>query len=130
VPYPASRLADLSVRNPHEPVATRLKQHLLEPHSVGGLEVGALSDRRAGALDPRREFVPDALELAEVEQSRRGAPPCRLLLEPAHRERDHERISELPLEPVDLCPQRAPGRPLVLLGMARRRERRSLKNGA
>jgi hypothetical protein len=130
VPHAASRLADLSIRDPHEPVAARVEQHLLEPHPVGDLELGALADRRAGSLDARREVVADALELAEVEQPRRAARPRRLLVEPSHRKSGHERVGEFPLELVDLGPQRPPCRPLVLLRTTQRRDRRSLNNGA
>jgi hypothetical protein len=130
VPHAASRLADLSIRDPHEPVAARVEQHLLESHAVGGLEVGAFGDRRPRGLHARRELVPDALELAEVEQPRRAARPRRLLGEPSHRKSGHERVGEFPLELVDLGPQRPSCRPLVLLRTTQRRDRRSLKNGA
>lgn len=114
MPNAASGLAELSVRDPPEPVAPRVKQHLLERHPARRLLIGSRGDRRARALDAPRELVPDALELAEVEQSRCGAKPRGLLVEPSHREGGDERIGQLPLELVDLRPQSPSGRPLVL----------------
>jgi hypothetical protein len=114
MPNAASGLAKLSVRDPHEPEAPRVKQHLLERHPTRRLLIGSRGDRRARALDAPRELVPDALELAEVEQSRCGVRPRGLLVEPSHREGGHERIGQLPLELVDLRPQSPARRPLVL----------------
>jgi len=124
VPHAASGLADLSVGDPHEPVPARVEQHLLERHPARRLLIGSRGDRRAGCLHAPRELIADALELAEVEQPRRSTLLRRLLVEPTHRERGHERVGELSLELVDLRPQRPSRGPLVPLGIDERGDRR------
>jgi hypothetical protein len=130
VPDTASGLAELSVRDPHEPVGPRVEQHLLERYPAHGLLIGSSGDRHAGGLDARRELIPDALELAQVQQSRRRARARGLLIEPAHREGGHERIGELALEPVDLRPQRASRRSFILTRNVHQGDGRIGKNGA
>ena len=100
----------------------RLEQHALEIQPVGLLCIRALRDRDARGAQALRELVPDALQLAEIEQAGVATAGARLV-EPAHSGGGHERIGQLALEPGDLGPHRAASDPSSVVRDRRIRNR-------
>jgi hypothetical protein len=81
-----------------------LQQHPLELDTAGGLRVSSLGNRHPGGAQAFGQIVADALELAEIEQPRRGSGYRVNLGEATHAvgERRHEGFRELALELGDL----------------------------
>ncbi len=95
---------------------TGLEQHPLERQPARCLSLGTLRDRHPGGAEALDQIVTHPFELTEVEQPGTVAATFCPQLESAHRERGHERVGELALEPDDLGAQRPARRPLTIVG--------------
>ena len=100
----------------------RLEQHLLQPHAVGRLDVGALGDRHPRGAQALGQLVAYLLELSEAEQPRLTVALGRTI-EPTHAVGGDERVAQLALEPGDLGSQGAARSALIDLDDARRDRR-------
>lgn len=90
----------------------RLEQHLLQPHALGRLKVGALGDRHTGGPQAFGKLVAHLLELSQPQEPRFGVAFNRAL-EPTHPICGDKCIGQLMLDPRDLCPQGPARSPLV-----------------
>jgi hypothetical protein len=113
VPGAAAGLAEIGTRD-HDPLeALRRRQHLSQQLAVGALDVAAARQLRPRVRPPRRQFVPNPLQLAEVEQPALAMagerPPAQL--GPA--EGFAEEAGELTLQARDLAAQLGAGEALV-----------------
>ncbi len=113
MPGAAAGLADVGAGDGDPLVGGRVGQHPPQQLPVGGLDLGPLGERDAGAGHPLGELVAQPLQLAEVEDARLRRPrrdPVRDL-DPA--EGGTEQRCQLALEPADLPPQLLPRAALV-----------------
>lgn len=113
MPVATARLADVGAGDSHPPVLGGRRQHLPQQLAVALLQLVAPAQCDAGIGDPRREGVPDALQLAEIGDPRR---PRRRRDPRVHRESREglgREPGQLSLEAPDLTPQLGPREPFV-----------------
>src|SRR5438045_7023827 len=106
MPVVAAGLADVAVADAHPAVLLRLDQHLLDQAAVVLLHERPLGQLTAVPLEPVRQLVPHALQLAQAEDARPAAG-AHAPVEPGTRVGAAEEVRELRLELRDLVEQRA-----------------------
>lgn len=109
----ASRLAEVGAGDPQPLELGGLGQHPLEQLLVGGLAPRTLSEIASRRRDPRREGVPDPLELPEADQTRLPRSGRDARIDRETREGLRREPAQLCLETADLAAQLNAGETLV-----------------
>ena len=99
---PAASLADVLARDSHPVIALGLRDHRLEESAVHLLDLAAPPQLRLGIAEPRRERVPNPLQLAHVEHPR-PSDGTHAPVESLPRKRRGEQRTEPLLEARDLA---------------------------
>jgi hypothetical protein len=126
VPVAATRLADVSTRNPHPLVLGGSRQHLLQQVAIASLELILLPQGVAGLPDPIRKRVANPLELLEPGNARLGKARRDLCLQRKARKGLGAKKGQLVLEPTDLTAQLS-AREALIASHSKRRKRVSIE---